>query len=175
MSHVGRAFHLRQGKTIESCDFQIKAEKGVANLLIDYLLLRIAQVCYIRIDSCRSFVITLHKSYRSWATSLSGFISESSPLVERQAHVTRRLCMVRPTLLVSYFPVGRHFMVKPQSKIRPEFINDYDPTLRLSLDSYHAEVLPRGLGGELGVGIPDFIVVKASAAKDDVDRRPVCL
>ncbi|KIL56343.1 hypothetical protein M378DRAFT_17159 [Amanita muscaria Koide BX008] len=72
------------------------------------------------------------------------------------------------SLLVSYFPVTDQFMVKPQGKIRPEFVNDSDATVRASLDSYHAEVLPRGFGGsEVGVGIPDFIVVKATEAKDN--------
>jgi hypothetical protein len=71
-------------------------------------------------------------------------------------------------LLVPYFPVAHNFMVKPQAKIRPEFITDFDPTIRVSLDSYHAEVLPRGIrGSEIGVKIPDFIVVKATQSKDD--------
>lgn len=70
--------------------------------------------------------------------------------------------------LVPYFPISRHFMVKPQAKIRPEFINNFDPTIRISLDSYHAEVLPRSIrGSEIGVKIPDFIVVKATQSKDD--------
>lgn len=38
-------------------------------------------------------------------------------------------------LLISNFPLKRHFMVKPQGKIRPEFINDIDDGVRTSLDS----------------------------------------
>lgn len=45
-------------------------------------------------------------------------------------------------LLVSYFPVTDFFMIKPQGKIRPEFINDIDDTICTSFDSYRAEVLP---------------------------------
>jgi len=59
-------------------------------------------------------------------------------------------------------------MVKPQAKIRPEFINDFDSTIRTSLDSYHAQVLPRSIrGSEISLKIPDFIVVKATQSKDD--------
>ena len=59
-------------------------------------------------------------------------------------------------------------MIKPQGKIRPEFISNInDSTIRTSLDSYHAEVLPRGFqGSESGVKIPDFIVVKATESGD---------
>ncbi|KAM6500036.1 hypothetical protein JOM56_003050 [Amanita muscaria] len=72
------------------------------------------------------------------------------------------------SLLTSYFPIIREFMVKPQGKIRPEFVNDIDPNVRASFDSYHAEVLPRVFqGSELGVKIPDFIVVKATESKDN--------
>ena len=71
-------------------------------------------------------------------------------------------------LLVSYFPVTDFFMIKPQGKICPEFINDVDDTIRTSFDSYRAEVLPRGFGGsESGVRIPYFIVVKATESKDN--------
>lgn len=60
-------------------------------------------------------------------------------------------------------------MVKPQGKVRPEFSTDpSDGFGRPSLDSYHAEVLPRSLGGaEVAVRAPDFVVVKASASRDD--------
>ena len=50
--------------------------------------------------------------------------------------------------LTSYFGVDQNFMVKPQPKIQLEFIGDSEDVLfRPSLDSYHAEVLPRSLGG----------------------------
>ena len=45
-------------------------------------------------------------------------------------------------LLASYFLITDFFMIKPQGKIRPEFINDIDDTIRTSFDSYRAEVLP---------------------------------
>ena len=41
-------------------------------------------------------------------------------------------------LLASYFPVADFFMIKPQGKIRPEFINDIDDTIRTSFNSYRA-------------------------------------
>lgn len=61
------------------------------------------------------------------------------------------LCGPTACLLVSKFPLfALHFMVKPEGKIRPEFINNTDDTT--SLDSYHAEILTRGFqGSELGV------------------------
>ena len=41
-------------------------------------------------------------------------------------------------------------------------------TIHVSLDSYHAKVLPLGIGGsEIGVKILDFIVVKATQSNDD--------
>ena len=69
-------------------------------------------------------------------------------------------------LLISNFPLTRRFMIKPQGKIHPEFINNMNDTIRTSLDSYHAEVLGFQ-GSESGVKIPDFIVVKATESKDD--------
>ena len=71
--------------------------------------------------------------------------------------------------LTSYFGVDQNFMVKPQPKIRPEFIgNSEDVLFRPSLDSYHAEVLPRSFGGfEAQLRSPDFIVVKATASRDN--------
>jgi hypothetical protein len=68
--------------------------------------------------------------------------------------------------LTKHFPVDQQFMVKPQGKIRPSFesaTDDLDDLVRISLDSYADEVLPRDQpGAESGVEIPDFIVVKAS-------------
>jgi hypothetical protein len=74
------------------------------------------------------------------------------------------------SLLVWYFPVTQQFMIKPQAKIRPEYsydmVDDGDEDMvRVSLDSYDAEVLPREEeGGESSLKVPDFIAVKATAS-----------
>jgi hypothetical protein len=72
-------------------------------------------------------------------------------------------------LLSAYFPVTESFMVKPQPKIRPEYMpHPADPFPRSSLDSYHASVIPRAYGGrENPLKEPDFVVVKATQARDN--------
>jgi hypothetical protein len=66
--------------------------------------------------------------------------------------------------LTKHFPIDSQFMVKPQGKIRPPYSADVDDdVVRVSLDSYSSEVLSRDQpGSEIGVDVPDFIVVKAS-------------
>ena len=88
---------------------------------------------------------------------------------ETGPHYEASLYSPTTCLLISNFPLTRCFMIKPQGKIHPEFISNInDSTIRTSLDSYHAEVLPQGFqGSESGVKIPDFIVVKATESKDD--------
>src|ERR1700733_7852100 len=80
-------------------------------------------------------------------------------------------------LLTWHFPLARQFMIKPQPKIRPEYISDIPPgedQVRTSIDSYGGEVLPRDeKGGEKRVKIPDFIVVKATASLHD--DRPLMI
>ena len=60
-------------------------------------------------------------------------------------------------------------MVKPQPKIRPEYVADpADAAPRPSLDSYHCPVTPRRIkGGKYPVRIPDFIVVKATGSSTE--------
>jgi hypothetical protein len=73
------------------------------------------------------------------------------------------------SFLSSYFPAHQNFMVKPQPKLRPEFVPDgSDPGARISHDSYRASVIPRAFPGlEEGLLSPDFIVIKATSEKDN--------
>lgn len=78
-------------------------------------------------------------------------------------------------ILSTIFPPAEAFVVKPQSKIRPEL--DTTQTLELlsqtgrpSLDSDGGLVAPRGHGREV-VGIPDFVV----ATSDGVTDTPVLI
>ncbi|KAF8815506.1 hypothetical protein BYT27DRAFT_7128975 [Phlegmacium glaucopus] len=71
------------------------------------------------------------------------------------------------SFLGCYYPVTVGFMVKPQGKIRPEHVTDIreEELARVSIDSYGGEVLSRDQrGGEKGVLVPDFIVVKATSS-----------
>jgi hypothetical protein len=75
-------------------------------------------------------------------------------------------------LLTLHFPTTERYMVKPQPKIRPEYVaelNDDDEEgelVRSSLDSYRSEVRPKGHSPESFV-VPDFIVVKPTASLYD--------
>jgi hypothetical protein len=70
--------------------------------------------------------------------------------------------------LSAYFPPTQWFLVKPQPKIRPEYLaNPGETPMRLSVDSYGASVLPRSIGGaEYPLKSPDFIVAKATEQVD---------